>query len=708
MPASVEKRLAELRATLLRHDHLYYVEGRPAISDAEYDRLFRELRDLEEAHPELVVPDSPTQRVGAPLPEGASFPKVRHEVPMLSIESLQARTEVEEFVEGVLRFLGREDERGLEWHVEPKFDGVSASLVYEEGLLVRGATRGSGGVGEDVTANLKTVRNVPLRLSESERPVPRLLEVRGEVLMERAAFDEFNRQREAAGREVHANPRNSTAGALRRNDPAEVKRYPLEFHVWSVPRLTPSAGAAAAGSVTRHTELLAAVRDWGLPDSGYGRLARGTEECIAYHDELEARRAQMPFDVDGIVAKLDRLDLQARLGATSRATRWQYAHKFAPQEVTTTLRAIEVQVGTNGRLTPRAHLDPVEVLGVVVRHTTLHNADHVAALGIAVGDRVFVRRAGDVIPQVVGVAEAAKGRAPKGWKDGIPASLVGKDGDVRPGVTAGWREAFTMPAACPACGTPVVREGKYYRCPNLYGCRPQLVGRTLQLASRGAFEIDRIGEKMVEQLVDAGQVRTPADLFHLDPEVLLGLERWGQKTVDNLLAQIEERRSVPFARFLAGLAIPDVGSATARLLAQHFASLEELREADAEALQVLDGIGPEGAARIEAWFAEPRNLELVERLFAGGVEISYPAGGAGGAFAGRTVVFTGSLEAMTRAEAKKVVEDQGGRVASSVSPRTDFLVQGGKPGSKARKAQELGVTVLLEADFLEKTGKALG
>jgi len=702
--AQAADRARELRAELLHHDHLYHVEGRPEISDAQYDALFRELVEIERRHPELVVPDSPTQRVGAPLPEGQGFEQVAHEVPMLSIESLFEEQEVREFERKILRFLKLESGADLEWVVEPKFDGVSASLLYVDGLLQRGLTRGDGRVGEDVTANLRTVRNIPLRLSEGGRPAPRKLEVRGEVMMELEAFARFNEQRGTDGRSVLANPRNATAGALRRNDPAEVARYPLQFHTWAAVTLQ-------GASFETHFELFRALAEWGLPDSGYAELVRGLDACIAYRERLRARRSQLPFEVDGIVAKLNRLDLRERLGATARSPRWQYAHKFPASEAVSLLRAIEVQVGANGRLTPRAHVDPVEISGVTVRHSTLHNAEYVANLGLRIGDRVSLHRAGDVIPQVIGVAEAAKGRAPAGWKADLPLELrVGEDpqAELRPGVIWGWRKPFAMPERCPACATEVVQEGKYWRCPNLYGCRPQLVGRTLQLAGRSGFEIDRIGEKMVDQLIEHGHLRTPADLFHLPREKLVEIERWGQKTVDNLFAQIEERRKVPFERFLVALSIPEVGPATARLLAQHFASLEELQAADTERLVHVEGIGPEMAASIHTWFGVPQNQALLQRLFEGGVEIRIPepsTGPADGPLRGKAVVFTGTLEALGRSEAKRLVERLGARVASSVSARTDFLICGGKPGSKAKKAQELGVRVLTEEEFLALTSE---
>lgn len=690
---AIRAQVDALRAELLEYSRAYYVRGQSLVSDKEYDARFRELEDLEAAHPELVTPDSPTQRVGAPLEDGATFDKVAHAVPMLSISSLFDREEVLDFDEKVRRFLGLEADAPLDWSAEPKFDGVSAALIYESGVLVQGLTRGDGAVGEDVVRNLRTIDNVPLRLSAADRPVPELLEVRGEVLINREAFARFNEERVERDEPVLANPRNATSGALRRNDPAEVKRYPLEFHTYDAPRVV---GATFASQ----REQSAALRDWGLPDSGYGQVVTGIEACLTYHDDLEARRDAVPFDMDGVVCKLDRLDLRERLGSSSRVTRWQYAHKFAAVESVSTLRAIEVQVGTNGRLTPRAHVDPVEVMGVIVRHTTLHNADHVAALGLTIGDKVMLKRAGDVIPQITGVSAPAKGRARKGWKDEVPASLYDDDGAIRPGVAWQWKEALEMPTTCPACGTEIVVEGKYRQCPNVHGCRPQVMGRAIHLAGRKGFEIDSIGEKMIEQLFDADLMRDAADLFHLDASKLVDLDRWGEKTVENLMAQLEERRKVPFARFLAALSVPGLGEATGRLLARSFDGLDALLDADDEALQHVDGIGPKDAEKIRTWFADERNRAFLERLFAGGVEVVLPDTPAGGGvFEGQRVVFTGTLEHTTRAEAKKLVEDAGGRVVSSISAKTDFLIQGGKPGSKAKKAEDLGVQVLLEADF---------
>ena len=696
------RRASELREEIERHDYLYHVENRPEIADAEYDKLFRELQELEAAHPELASPHSPTQRVGAALPEGAGFAKVRHEVPMLSIDSLFDEGEVGEYVARVHRYLGLKDDEQLEWACEPKLDGASISLLYENGMLTRAVTRGDGLVGEDVTANIRTIQSVPLRL-RTRRAVPSLLEVRGEVLMRRARFLEFNLARKEAGRELLANPRNAAAGALRRNDPSEVARYPLEFFAWAVPRIE---GVA----FETQNALFEACVDWGLPDTGLRRVVRGLEGCVQYHHDLEARREGLEYELDGAVCKLDRLDLRERLGRTARAMRWQFAYKFAAIEATSLLRAIEVSIGTNGRLTPRAHVDPVEIGGVVVRHATLHNADYVAALGVRVGDRVFVHRAGDVIPQITAVATKAERKAPADWAEGLPKELLDARGKPRKGVVWKWRTEYEPPANCPACDTPSEQDGKYWLCPNVQNCPPQRVGRTVALCGRGAFEIEGIGEKQVVQLFDAGLLSEPADVFHLDRdpdkrERLLELERWGEKSVDNLFTEIREAREVPFDRFLVALSIPDVGPATAKLLARNLRTLDALRDASEDELQHIDGIGPQVAAQIHGWFSHEPSRRMLARLAEGGVNVQpLAAATRGGAFDGKTVVFTGTLEAMTRAEAKSRVEAQGGHVASSVSARTDYLVVGGKPGSKAKKAEEAGVEVLLEEAFLAQLG----
>lgn len=703
-----------LRAEIRRHDLLYYNEGKSEISDGEYDGLMAELKGLEASDPSLVVADSPTQRVGAPLPEGDSFDKVRHVVPMLSIESLRTEDEAKDFCAKVHRFLSVPEGEHLTWHVEPKFDGVSAALIYRDGKLVQGVTRGDGAVGEDITANLRTVRDVPLMLLAKE--APSLVEVRGEVLIARNRFERFNAWREANGHSILANPRNATAGALRRSNPADVQRYPLEFHPYAIVR---AEGVELPDSHSKRLDILV---QWGFAETKEDRTVQGIDGCLEYQRDMEARRDEIPFEMDGVVAKLDDVPLRDRLGANTRATKWQYAHKFAPVEATTVLRAIEIQVGVNGRLTPRAHVDPVEVLGVTVRHATLHNEDYVLTLGAAPGDRVFVKRAGDVIPQITSVAQKASGSAPDGWDEAVPESLLstssegegpkerdagGKGPALRRGVIARFGEAFAMPERCPACDEPVAREGKYVRCPNVYGCRPQVVGRTVHMAGRSGFEIDALGEKMIVQLFDAGHLESPAGLFALsdmDDVKLVAIERWGQKTVDNLKRELGEKRKAPLAKFLRSLSIPEVGGSTAKLLAKNFEGLDEVKEATVDSLLSIDGIGEEVAARIRGWFDDERNLDLIDALFKSGVEVieEEVSGPTGSAFEGATCVFTGTLEAMGRFEAKSAVEAQGGRVGSSVSKKTTYLIVGGKPGSKAKKAEAIGVTVLLEEDFLAK------
>ena len=697
--AADKRKAAKLAAQLSEANHAYYVEGASSVSDAQYDAWFRELLALERAHPELRGPDSPTQRVGAPLPEGSSFEKVPHAVPMLSIESLFEAEQVLDFEGKIRRFLGVEEGEILEFSVEPKFDGVSAALIYEKGRLVRGLTRGDGEVGEDIFANLRTVRNIPLQLAGDAKDWPDLLEVRGEVLIARDRFEEFNERRVAEGLPRLANARNATSGALRRNDPAEVARYPLEFHTYSAPRM--EGGALRSETQSALFEIL---QGWGLPISGYQEVAKGIDACLAYHARIEAARDEIPFEMDGIVAKLDRFDLRQRLGRTARATRWQYAHKFAPREEISTLLAIEVQVGAKGRLTPRAHVAPVHVGGVVVRHTTLHNEDNVQSLGLHPGDRVFLKRAGDVIPQITGVAELAKGKPPKEWLEQRPESLLADDGELRPGVIAGYGEAFAMPERCPACGTPVVRSGKYVTCPNVRGCLPQRMGRTIHFAARAGIEIESIGEKGIAQLFEAGLIEDPAGLFLLREEDLLQLERWGEKSARNLVRELEGSKQIPFGKFLASLAIPGLGETVGDLLAGHFATWDELVASDADTLEHIDGLGPKTTAQLLAWFGDEHNLAMVERFWKAGVTLVYPDSQAGGSLQGKRVVFTGTLQHTTRAEAKKLVEDAGGKVSSSVSSKTHVLVQGGKPGSKAKKAEELGLEVWDEPTFRARLG----
>ncbi|HET6203128.1 MAG TPA: NAD-dependent DNA ligase LigA [Planctomycetota bacterium] len=661
MPAEeVRARVERLREEIRRHDHLYYNLGRPEISDEEYDRRFRELRRLEEAHPELLTPDSPTQRVGAPLPEGSRFAAVPHSVPMLSIESLFSAEEARDFDERIRRFLGRE--APIEYAGEPKYDGVSAALVYEEGRLVLGLTRGDGRTGEDVTGNLRAIRAIPLRLLGEARP-PARLEVRGEVLMSLRAFGALNRRLVEEGEAPFANPRNATAGTLKRLDPRIVAARGLDFIAWGL-------GRCEGVEFPSHVHAMERLRGWGFRPSPQLRLCPSIEDVIGYHDELEAQRDRAEHEMDGIVAKVNDARLQQELGFTARAPRWALAFKFRARRAETRVKRISVQVGRTGKLTPVASLEPVPLAGVVVRNATLHNADTVAARDVREGDWVVIERAGDVIPSVV-------------------ASI--------PERRTGFERPFAMPERCPACDAPVVVEGKVHLCPNP-SCPEKIRGRVLHLASRRAFDIDRLGEKVVDQLMKGGLLREPADVFRLRREDLAVLERWGEKSADNLLEQIERARSVPLARFLFGLGIPEVGEATAKLLAERFGTLEAIEQASVEDLESVHGIGPEVAKSIHAFFRDPHERRFLDGLRAAGVRPKPGAAPRGGRFAGKSFVFTGALS-MPREEAASLVEAEGARVSDSVSSKTSYVVAGADAGSKAEKARRLGVPVLTEEEF---------
>ncbi len=660
------RRLEELRREIAYHDYRYYVLNDPVISDAEYDRLFRELLELEARFPDLVTPDSPSQRVGPPRPEGEGLPPARHRAPMLSLDNTYTEAEVREFDRRVREWLGVEGP--VEYTAEPKLDGVSANLTYENGRLVLAATRGDGQTGEDVTPNVKTIRTVPLRLLE-ENP-PALVEVRGEVIIPIQAFREMNRERERAGESPFANPRNAAAGTLRQLDPAVTAARPLTFYAWGV-------GAVEGWSFSTQMEVLEALRRWGFQTWSDVRLCRGIEEAIEYYRHLLEAREALPVEMDGIVIKVNRLDWQERLGMKARSPRWAIAYKFPAHQATTRVVDIQVQVGRTGTLTPVAVLEPVEVGGVTVTHASLHNEEILRQKDVRIGDRVWVERAGDVIPQIVKV---------------IPEARTGRE---RP---------FQMPRTCPVCGTPVVQEGAYLRCPNA-SCPAQLKGRLKHMAGRNALDIEGLGEKLIDQLLERGLVRDVSDLFYLRYEDLVRLERMADKSARNLLTQIDRARRPEYARFLYALGIPGVGEATARLLAEHFPRLEDLMAADVEALMQVKGIGPEIAQAVVDFFREPRNRRSLERMWAAGVEIQYPeAKGEAQPLAGKTFVFTGTLS-VPRGEAARWVQELGGRVASGVSRNTDYLVVGENPGSKLQKARQLGVTILDEAAFRELVGR---
>lgn len=671
MTDSAERRnYARLQEELRAHDHAYYVEARPRVSDAEYDRLFRELKAIEERHPEWVRPDSPTQRVGAALPEGSRFARVPHAVPMISIESLFTNEEIEEFHARVLKGLEGRDPEAPEYVCEPKWDGVSASLIYEDGLLVRGVSRGDGTAGEDLTSNLRAVGGVPLRLRGS---APRLLEVRGEVLMRVRDFEEFNARLVELGEPPFANPRNSTAGTLKRLDPAMVEERRLRFLAWECVRVE------GGPEFSRHREAMDALRAWGIPVSPERGLARSPAEMIAFHDDLERRRDAQDYEMDGIVVKVDQFALRALLGSRARTPRWACAHKFAPREESTRLLAIEVQVGRTGRLTPRAVLEPVALGGVVVQHATLHNARYVRDLDIRVGDRVLVRRAGDVIPQVLGP---------------LPEARTGQE------------KSFHMPERCPSCGAEALERGEFRYCPSL-DCPAQMQRRVLHLASREALKIEGLGEKAVAQFAVAGLLHAVEDVFALDYEKIAQLERWGEKSAAALREQVAEARRPELPRLLFGLGIPEVGLQTARELCARWGTLSELREAARgehalDRLQEVNGVGPEVAKSVLAFFAEPRNQIALDTMLARGLDPTpyapaQPAHTREGV-TGKSFVVTGTLS-QPRPEIAAAIEAAGGKVLASISKATDYLVAGEKAGSKLKKAEALGVRVLSEEEL---------
>lgn len=683
------RRAEELREEIRHHNFRYYVLDDPEVSDAEYDRLLRELQEIEETFPDLVTYDSPTQRVGTEPSD--EFESYRHAQPMLSLANAFDRNEVREWQGRVYRGLGlageveEETDPSLDrvrYAVEPKFDGAAIELVYEEGRLVTGATRGDGQTGEDVTSNVRTIRNVPLRLREPEAgpPLPALLDVRGEVLMLREHFRELNRRRQEEGESAFANPRNAAAGSLRQLDPSITAQRPLTFFAYGVGRVE----GEGAHDFQSHTEILKALRYWGFQVADRWEGVDTLEEVSAFYEELLGRREESDYEADGIVIKVDDLSLQERLGQVSRSPRWAVAYKFPAQQATTVVEDIIISVGRTGALTPTAVLEPVEVGGVTVSRATLHNQEELQRKDVRVGDTVLVQRAGEVIPEVVKVIE-----------------------EKRPGGA----EPFTFPDRCPACGSKVVKpEGEVViRCVNA-SCPAQIKERLFHWGSRDALDIDGLGEKLIDQLVERDLVSDPADLYDLDVETLAGLERMAEKSASNLIEALESSKRKRLDRFLVALGIRHVGSHVARVLARAFGSLEAVREAGQEGLEDVDQIGPEVASQITAFFSREENRDLLRRLEEHGLQPQWPPEGeempAGGPdLSGKTFVFTGELERFTRDEAKHRVEALGARATGSVSGNTDYLVAGPGAGSKLAKAEELGVEVLDEAGFLDLLGE---
>lgn len=688
--ASAEKELAELRERLQQFNYEYYVEDAPSVPDVEYDRLFQRAVEIETRFPQLASDDSPTQKVGAP-PAGA-FESVNHEVPMLSLDNAFDEDSMEQFIRRVSERSGLSN---LNWCAEPKLDGAAVSLLYEKGKLVRAATRGDGYVGEDITYNVRTIKNVPLKLRGD---VPDKLEVRGEVFMPLAGFMRYNERAREQGEKVFANPRNAAAGSLRQLDSRVTAQRPLQFYAYAMGQVVPQREL----DDDSHFQRLEQLRAWGLPVCPETKLVKGNAGCHAYYQDLMARRSALKYEIDGVVFKVDAIQVQQQLGFVARAPRWAIAYKFPAQEELTWLKGVDFQVGRTGAITPVARLEPVTVAGVVVSNATLHNADELERLGARIGDRVIVRRAGDVIPQVVGVVL-----------------------DERPESTT----EIHFPETCPVCDSAVERiEGEAVaRCTGGLYCAAQRKQAIIHYASRKAMDIDGLGDKLIELLVDREWVTSPVDLYGLTAHQLASLPRMGDKSAQNLVRAIAKSRQTTFAKFLYSLGIREVGEATAQNLAAHFIDLTSLMQASVEQLQEVDDVGVVVAEHVYQFFREPHNQQVIgeltkPRAFDHDQEDAEPRGYvywpqpkkldsedvAGLPLAGETYVLTGTLSKMTRDEAKAALQARGAKVTGSVSAKTTALVAGDKAGSKLTKAESLGVNVLSEDELIQLLGASDG
>lgn len=670
-PAEVIERLRWLRDEINYHNYLYYVLDQPKISDEDFDALMRELKELEDQYPELITPDSPTQRIGAAPSE--KFESVPHRVPMLSLDDAFSETEVLEFDERIRRLL---DIPGpIEYTVEPKMDGLAVELTYENGVFVRGSTRGDGYLGEDVTQNLRTIRQIPLRLIHRHLDIPELIDVRGEVFMTKDAFYALNAEREKAGLPPFANPRNAAAGSLRQLDPNVTRKRQLDCFFYGV-------GAVSGHRFRTQWDILSSLKKWGLKINPHSKRVNGIKEAIRHYEHLRDIRQTLPYEIDGMVIKVNDLDYQKRLGSKARSPRWAVAFKFEAAQAVTKILDIELSVGRTGAVTPVAIMEPVKVGGVVVSRATLHNQDEIARKDVRVGDWVIIRRAGDVIPEVV---RPLKER---------------RSGNEIP---------FKMPKACPVCHTPLEKkeDEAVWRCPNP-DCFPRLVKKISHFASKNAMNIEGLGGKVAELLVTNGLVRDISDLFKLKMPDLMSLEGFAEKSAQNLIDAISKSKNAPLSKLIYALGIRHVGEVTAQILARQFGSIERLKEASKEELEAIEGIGPEGAKSIKNWFRDEDNLKVLEALKEAGFDLGAREGGpqqtTDNPIYQKTFLFTGGLKNFSREEAKTAVLDRGGSVTNSVSRRVDFVVVGEKPGSKLEKAKKLGLKIISEDEFLNLLG----
>ncbi len=665
------KEITRLKGEINYHNYRYYVLDNPVVTDAEYDRLMRRLEELEAKFPQFVSPDSPTQRVGAaPL---SAFGTVKHSVPMLSLKNAFSSDEAAEFDERIKRYLKADLSEDIEFAVEPKMDGLAVELVYEDGLFTKGSTRGDGYTGEDVTLNLRTVRTIPLHLAPDIRKKavpPKRLEVRGEVFLPLESFKKLNSEREKKGEQVFANPRNAAAGSLRQLDPKVTASRPLDIFCYGL-------GSVEGVEFRTHFESLEFLRSMGLKVNPFVKVVKGIKGVLKYHEEMERKREELDYELDGVVIKVNSLELQERLGVLTREPRWALAYKFAPKQESTRVVDIEVGVGRTGALTPVAVLEPISVGGVTIEHATLHNQDEVDRKDVRVGDYVVVQRAGDVIPEVAYVIK-----------------------EKRPAHT----KPFLMPVKCPVCSSAVEKDGAIHFCTGGLACSAQLKESIRHFGSKRAMDIEGLGGMHVDQFVEAGKIKDVADIYYLKKDDILGLERWAEKSADNLLNAIKNSKRPTLERLIFALGIRGVGEHMARVLSGRFGDLESLMGATEEELLDTHEIGPETAASIREFFREPHNIKVIDKLKKAGVEFPARKKKEGGKFSGLVFLFTGTLESFTRDEAKDIVEAGGGEAASGVSKKVDFVVAGAEAGSKLEKAKELGLKIIDEKEFKRMAG----